>query len=124
MIKHKAELGDPKSEVREDCSDSHNIERYIAQNKARLTNLDVCILNSMAKCYSKVERDQSRYQFAAKQNAPRLILDRCASLNSLITSFFKEETELLRADETRRPASEANKYFRLFNQSYTFERFE
>lgn len=113
-----------KNEPVENASDSKNIEKYILENKSRLTELDVCILHSMVRCYSKVERDRSRYEFASRQPTQRMILERYASLNNLISSFFKDESDLLRCDESRRSVSETNKYFKLFNQSYTFERFD
>ena len=125
IVENKLEnSNESKNELVENANDSKNIEKYILENKSRLTELDVCILHSMVRCYSKVERDRSRYEFASRQPTQRMILERYASLNNLISSFFKEESDLLRCDESRRTESENNKYFKLFNQSYTFERFD
>lgn len=101
-----------------------NVEKYIEKNKSKLTNLDLAILNSMTKCYSKIEREHSRYDFASKSTFSKLIIHKCGSFNSLIESFFQEETELFKQDTIKKTSSEKNKYFELFNQSYTFELLE
>lgn len=121
---------------------SDSINAYILHNRANLTDFDLTILNSMAKCYLPVDRGQSRFMFAAKQPqgqgvqstdmnpygplSPRSqtanAIQQCQTVTNLITSFFKDKEELLRSDPAPTERPEQNRYYRLFNQSYTFER--
>ena len=48
----KVEPQKNKKEKAETRLNTKSIERYIQENKSKLTNLDLCILNSMAKCYT------------------------------------------------------------------------
>ena len=120
----KVEPQKNKKEKAETRLNTKSIERYIQENKSKLTNLDLCILNSMAKCYTNGNREKSRFEFANKSNQSKTILEKYSTMNNLISSFFKEETEVLKFDPSRiRPKTE-ERFYRLFNQSYTLERLE
>ena len=106
-----------------DMGDSKSIERYIEQNRSTLTSLDLSILNSIAKNGYKGNREQSRFEFANKKNSIKVFLEKCPSMNNLMNNFFKEETELFKL-ETNKAKLREERYFKLFNQSYTFERIE
>ena len=101
-----------------------SIETYIQENKSKLTNLDLCIFNSMVKCNTNGNREKSRFEFANKTNSSQTVLEKYSVMNNLISSFFKEETEVLKFDPSQIKSKEEERYYRLFNQSYIMERFE
>lgn len=121
---------------------SQEIKAFIYQNKGSLTSLDLSILHSMATCYQSAPRSHSRFVFACPAATPpplpkdtgdvgaigaqsprsRTILQKSRVVHSLITSFFTEEKELLRTERASELSADSNRYYRLFNQSYTFER--
>lgn len=122
-FKSTEKIRNPKGGSELDMSDSKSIERYIEQNKANLTNLDLFILNSIAKKCFKGNREQSRFEFANKKNSAKIFLEKCPSMNNLMNNFFKEETELFKLEMNKAKPKE-ERCFKLFNQSYTFERIE
>lgn len=146
---HSAQLSpvEPKmGEALEVCGktlrpvNSREIEDFIRDNKASLSSLDIHILTSMAKCYHKGNRSQSRFLFACPEpeckaadsddpgaiGTPTLqslaILEKTKAVRSLISSFFSEEKDLLQTVPPKTTEPEPQRYYRLFNQSYTFER--
>ena len=61
-----SDFRDEMHEFRPDDSfeqiNSNSIKRYIDDNKMKLTTLDLCILNSLAKCYNNRNREKSRFE--------------------------------------------------------------